>query len=313
MKKAIFTLITTIIIFTGIFLISTGFQKRSDVSLFNYSVSEDGRELTFTAYPMSSMGYIRGYKNSGGGVKDHYLTFYSTFGGLNSTLGAKNEFTLSLDLDDSEIYFYKGNGGYELVLTKEEATGQWKRPKDTNEAASQEIIVIEGTMSDYLKYEIPDGYGETEFQPMIQDTFSGILFTGYEEPHHAEFTEKAWYCAGGLLISTDKDRFVFKDGKLIDVLWSGNHMGRTQEVEVIDGCNMQAIITEYTFDLFTAAEWVKYEEEHQITLSEEDAASKYWYIFFGEEGNDVCYAAFLNGKLFSKEEAIKYAKTLSFK
>ena len=125
-------LIISLIVFVSlgaIYFVGTGFLERMDVLLYDYSVSEDGTELTFSAGIMSSMGFIRGYKDNGGGVKPHYLTFYSTFGGLNSSFGAKNEFVLELDKDDSEIYFKRANGGYELVLQKNAETGAWERPQ----------------------------------------------------------------------------------------------------------------------------------------------------------------------------------------
>ena len=77
----------------------------------------------------SSMGYIRGFKDNGGGVKPHYLTFYSTFGGLNCSFGAVKTIALEIDEDDNEIYFNRPNGGYELVLAKDEETGEWIRPR----------------------------------------------------------------------------------------------------------------------------------------------------------------------------------------
>lgn len=131
MKKAI-----PILLIFSLFLIyflSTGFCKRSDVILVDYSVSNDGTSLELTAGIPTSMGYIRGgqvrgFKNSGGGIKSHYLTFYSTFGGLNSSFGAKNVFTLELTEDTTEIYFNRPNGGYELVLIKNTKTGQWNIP-----------------------------------------------------------------------------------------------------------------------------------------------------------------------------------------
>ena len=107
------------------FVIGTGFTKRTDVILTDYSVSEDGAEIILKTSVASSAGYIRGFKNDGGGVKPHYLTFYATFGGLNSTFGAKNEFVLEVDEDDSEIYFNRTDGGYELVLQKDAKTGVW--------------------------------------------------------------------------------------------------------------------------------------------------------------------------------------------
>jgi len=84
------------------------------------------------------MGYIRGYKNDGGGVKPHYLTFYSTFGGLNSSFGAKNKFELELGEDDTEIYFNRPDGGYELVLQKNTETGEWYNPNNVAQGTEEE-------------------------------------------------------------------------------------------------------------------------------------------------------------------------------
>jgi hypothetical protein len=122
------SVITVLVICVLSYLIGTGFHKRTDVILIDYSVSADGTKLTFTTAIPTSMGYIRGFTNRGGGVKPHYLTFYSTFGGLNSSFGAKHEFELDLGKDDTEIYFNRPGGGYELVLQKNETTGKWERP-----------------------------------------------------------------------------------------------------------------------------------------------------------------------------------------
>uniref|UniRef100_UPI004024F07A hypothetical protein n=1 Tax=Eubacterium sp. TaxID=142586 RepID=UPI004024F07A len=126
-KLILISVIAVIVILTASFFVGTGFIERTDVILTDYSVSEDGTQITLNASVSSSMGYIRGFKNNGGGVKPHYLTFYSTFGGLNSKLGAKNEFVLEVNEDDSEIYFNRAGGGYELVLQKNTETGEWEK------------------------------------------------------------------------------------------------------------------------------------------------------------------------------------------
>lgn len=126
--KRIAALVISVLVLLVIFVwVGTGFIKRTDVVLGEYSVSQDGTKLTFSAGTASSMGYTRGFRDAGGGVKPHYLTFYSTFGGLNSSFGAKSEFELDLDTTDTEIYFSRGDG-YELVLYKDAAAGEWKRP-----------------------------------------------------------------------------------------------------------------------------------------------------------------------------------------
>lgn len=128
MKRKMITVITIIFVLATILLVGTGFQKRTDVVLTDYVISENGTTMKLEIQVSSSMGYIRGYKNNGGGVKPHYLTFYSTFGGLNSSFGAVNSVMLEIAPDDTEIYFNRAGGGYELVLVKNEKLGQWMRP-----------------------------------------------------------------------------------------------------------------------------------------------------------------------------------------
>ena len=128
MKRKMITVTTIAFVLATVFLVETGFQKRTDVVLTDYVISENGTTMKLEVQVSSSMGYIRGYKNNGGGIKPHYLTFYSTFGGLNSSFGAVNSVMLEIALDDTEIYFNRLGGGYELVLVKDEKTGQWMRP-----------------------------------------------------------------------------------------------------------------------------------------------------------------------------------------
>lgn len=123
-KKAV---ILIMIVLIALYFIGTGFSVRDDAVLISYSVSEDGTEITLQTSVASSTGYIRGYKNEGSGVKPHYLKFYNTFGGINSAIGAKNEFVLEVAPEDSEIFFYRGDGGYELVLEKDVGTGEWHK------------------------------------------------------------------------------------------------------------------------------------------------------------------------------------------
>ena len=128
-KIALISIIAVIALIIALF-ISTGFTKNPNVVIVDYSVSEDGKELTFTTGVPQSIGYVRGFTDVGGGVKPHYLDFYSTFGVINSDWGAKNEYVLALDENDTEIYFNRADGGYELVLQKDIDTGKWVRPTE---------------------------------------------------------------------------------------------------------------------------------------------------------------------------------------
>lgn len=76
MKKRIIAVIVILAVLVALFFIGTGFQKRMDVVLVDYSVSEDGTEITLDVGIPTSSGYIRGFKDNGSGVKPHYLTFF---------------------------------------------------------------------------------------------------------------------------------------------------------------------------------------------------------------------------------------------
>lgn len=126
MKKTVFAAIAIAGVLAAAFLIGTGLQKQTDVLLTDYSVAEDGTAIRLDVQVGSSMGYVRGFKNSGG-VRPHYLNFYRTFGGLNSAWGAESSFLLEVGPEDTEIYFNRPGGGYELLLQKD-STGEWSRP-----------------------------------------------------------------------------------------------------------------------------------------------------------------------------------------
>ncbi len=93
----------------------------------DYSVSEAGDVITLKVGVASSMGYIRTLKASEDGNKK-LITFYSTYG-LNSNIGAKNEFQVKLNPSCDEIYFYSENDGYKLKLQKNSETNEWERAK----------------------------------------------------------------------------------------------------------------------------------------------------------------------------------------
>lgn len=128
MKKKVLIIISILIALVLILFIGTGFTKNPNVVIREYSLNEDGSELNFTVGMPFSIGYTRGYKNKGGGIKPHYLNFYNTFGVINSSFGAKFEYVLELDEYSTEIYFNRADGGYELVLQKNIETGEWERP-----------------------------------------------------------------------------------------------------------------------------------------------------------------------------------------
>lgn len=110
----------------GILFITPGFQKRTDVYLQDFSVSEDGSVITVQTFPMGSMGFVRAMEVKQIG-KELHCSFYRTFGGLNSSFGAEN--TFEIRLEDSaksaeSIYFDRAYFD-QLVLERDADTGVW--------------------------------------------------------------------------------------------------------------------------------------------------------------------------------------------
>lgn len=127
MKKAIAVTLCLLCI-AALCIFALGFTVQPSAYITDdFSVSEDGSEITFRVGVGASMGYIRTYRDEGGGNEPHYLKFYSAWGGFNSSLGAKSEFTLPLSPDDTEIHVYHGDAGYDLALQKDPASGEWYR------------------------------------------------------------------------------------------------------------------------------------------------------------------------------------------
>lgn len=126
MKKCMSVLAILIIIAVGVLFVSAGFNKRTDVYLQDFSVSEDGSVITVKTALGGSMGYIRDIeiKRVNNGI---HCSFYCAFGGLNSSIGSKNRFEIPLDDSSAKIYFDRGNGAEDLVLEKDAAANIWVR------------------------------------------------------------------------------------------------------------------------------------------------------------------------------------------
>ena len=106
-------------------VIAPGFSKQGNAYITDYSVSEDGTEMTITIGLFTSMGYVREvsvHQQHGGKL---YLDCYSAFGGLNGSWGAKDTYTIPLEEDTEIIALYRAANCYETVLEKD-ANGVWQ-------------------------------------------------------------------------------------------------------------------------------------------------------------------------------------------
>lgn len=123
MKKCMLILAVLIIV-VGALFVASGFAKRTDVCLTDFSVSEDGSTIAIKTSLSGSMGYIREIKTEK--VDEAiYCSFYSTFGGLNSNIGAKNSFEIKLNDSSAKIYFDRGEESDILMLERDTETNVW--------------------------------------------------------------------------------------------------------------------------------------------------------------------------------------------
>ena len=108
----------------GILFVLPGFQKRTDVDLQTFSVSDDGSIVTVQTFPEGSMGFIRAMEAKQFGDEIH-CSFYCAFGGLNSSIGSEYRFDIQLDDSAERIYFDRGTSPDVLVLERDPDTGVW--------------------------------------------------------------------------------------------------------------------------------------------------------------------------------------------
>ena len=166
-KPLIISLIVVAIIIVGLFIASGG--SRTDVFLKDFELSQDGETMTLKVGVSSSAGYVRKMKRTGGSM-NYYFTFYSTFG-INSRLGAKDTFTIDIDNNVDEIYFYTGGKGYKKVLELND-DGEWVKVSSAN----KKIEVIK-----------PENYNSVKFNKYLERDNRTIYLAGnIEEVYYTD-------------------------------------------------------------------------------------------------------------------------------
>ena len=123
-KQTIAVLLVVVLALASI--IGSGFAKKNDVVIYEYTVAEDGTSVSMVAAPTSAFGRARGFQEE---VTDgnHYLTFYRTFGFFGFHASEINH-VVEVAKEDTGIYFNRPDGEFELVLEKDPATGEWVQP-----------------------------------------------------------------------------------------------------------------------------------------------------------------------------------------
>lgn len=180
-KILIISIIAIVLVLVGLFIASGG--ARTDVFLKDFELSQDEKAMTLKVGVSSSVGYVRKMKRTSGSM-NYYFTFYSTFG-INSKLGAKDTFTIDIDNNVDEIYFYTGGKGYKKVLELNEA-GEWVRVPASYNDEIKELVDKTKEIKDFACAEALEGFyadnDYTYYWSCIKNDYMVVKYnSGYEE------------------------------------------------------------------------------------------------------------------------------------
>ena len=128
MKKKLSIIIVVLLLLGGAYYFGLGFLPATNVVVTDFEVSEQQDSMTIHTSIATSAGYTRSVKNVSDNPEKMKLKFYSAFGGINGSIGAKSEFNLPLSPECKEIYVLLYDD-YRLTLAKNPTTGEWERIK----------------------------------------------------------------------------------------------------------------------------------------------------------------------------------------
>lgn len=172
------------------------------------------------------------------------------------------------------------------------------------------------SLDKYITYQLPEGYNFTlgEFEIPVDEVgpmYNGCLLEGDLEPLPID-GNVGWSAApGGIGTFTNWKRITFENGEPVAISYGGNHQGVNKDsFEKVEGCFTSALLAELNFDLFSAATYENFKQEHPELADSLQSSSKIWYVLIGDETMDVGYAVFLNQAFFTKEDAIAFARSV---
>lgn len=128
MKKKLSIIIVVLLLLGCGYYFGVGFLPATNVVVTDFEVSEQQDSMTIQTSIATSAGYSRTVKNVSDDPEKMMLKFYSAFGGINGSIGAKSEFDLPLSPECKEIYVLLYDD-YRLTLAKNPTTGEWERIK----------------------------------------------------------------------------------------------------------------------------------------------------------------------------------------
>ncbi len=255
------------------------------------------------------------YKNM-----EHIKNEYSLTWMYTCNLSYQNkEYELQIPYWLPETALKYGHLGYEIdsvalveLETKDMQLLYSSEPRFTANTDILSFLAKQYNMEQYMTLSLPENYylGHYNTIDSIFDEWQIITDKAeiYKEIPHGSAPE-SWYAPGGIGIFNNIDLLYFENGNLTNISLLGNHSWISSEPEPIDGCEVSALLVEYSCDLFTLPELEEYKKQYGETIS---PTSHFWYIFLAKENNPKSYVVFLNQHYFTKEDAIHLAQSIHF-
>ena len=126
LKRGIKITVIAILVLVIIYMIMAGCSKVSDAFIGEYTVTEDGKEMTVRIGVAGSFGGVSSMKAKKEADGIMYLDCYSAYNGFNGKLGEEGCYTFPLDEDITTIVLYRSGNKYEIILEKN-SDGTWER------------------------------------------------------------------------------------------------------------------------------------------------------------------------------------------
>jgi hypothetical protein len=189
--------------------------------------------------------------------------------------------------------------------------------QSAGENSSVDNITTESNETDELankiSYDIPDGLEQEIYSENLVSCFAGYAFQG-DQPvtELANDAPEGWTVNGGVGINIGNAQAVYEGNELTSVInVMDNHTAEISEPYVTHTNEFDVYVVEYSFDLFTAAEQAKYEEENGIALTEDESTSRYWYAYLCSADSTDIYVAFLNADQYTEDEFMEFVLSIS--
>lgn len=159
--------------------------KRSDVYLTDYEITNNGANMVLTIALENEKSYVRKLTSQAMGDDKVLFTFYSTSGFRNPN-GARESYSVILDENWNEIYFYAGGKNYSLELRKNE-DGEWEIKDENNYWVVKEDIVED--ITEDITEDTFEDYNDDYDDNIIEDTFDNLVEYTIEDTFEDTFED----------------------------------------------------------------------------------------------------------------------------